>query len=153
MPALLVAAICRVSPQVSLLTMAEYSVDQDAADAHNPFTSLPSVHELASCVKRGAELAYSNRDKIRMDRFFLHYSIVVDAPCTICYLALCEDDVKDSQAQDFLDQMRTAISNDTTLLLRIASAAENELEWELYPRLKELTVSEISLHGLPRSLP
>lgn len=65
---MLLAAVCRVSPQLSLLTMAEFSADEDAEDASNPFTSLPSLRELQSCVKKGAELAYSNRDKIRMDR-------------------------------------------------------------------------------------
>jgi hypothetical protein len=74
--------------------------------------------------------------------FIYHVSVVVDAPCTLVYLIGADSSLDKTTAYGYLDQIQTALLNDSSLLVRISDVGDHGLQAEIGAKLGALIVCQ-----------
>uniref|UniRef100_A0A914DX78 V-SNARE coiled-coil homology domain-containing protein n=1 Tax=Acrobeloides nanus TaxID=290746 RepID=A0A914DX78_9BILA len=138
------AAVCRITNEKNVVTLGDCVADLDG-----PNILTPTIPELNQLITRGAELSYSNIDRIQLDRLTLHYSIVLSKSCNLCYLVLAENEFSDSNTQAFFNAVQTVIVNDQRLFIRLSTAKEYELQSEIQHRLFALVMEQNQKSNVP----
>jgi len=121
--------VARPSPSGSLVHLADYQCNK---------SGIPINASDVKGILNKVSLHFNTKTTHSTERFIYHVSVVVGPPCTLVYLIGADSGLDKSTAYGYLDQIQTALLNDSSLLVRIADVGDHGLQAEIGAKLGAL---------------
>jgi len=121
--------VARPSPSGSIIHLADYQCNK---------SGIPINASDVKAILNKISIHFNNKSTHSTERFIYHVSVIVGAPCTLIYLIGADSGLDKTTAYGYLDQIQTALLNDSSLLIRIADVGDHGLQAEIGAKLGAL---------------
>ncbi|VDD87187.1 unnamed protein product [Enterobius vermicularis] len=137
MPKVITCVLFRPTSSGTLVTLSDFTLDEEESKT----VALPSVSDIRQMITERGRLHFDNKDSIKLDQHICHFSVITGAPCPLIYACVCEPSFSPEQASIFLDALQGPVVNDASLLPRLSSAGDYQLQQDIGPKFAYLMVS------------